>query len=114
MANDRDAQTITFASEEIDTAIDLTKISVGVLNQVLENIAGLRAQNGATQSRLSFASDNIVRQATNMEAAYGRIMDVDIAAESTRLAKYNVLKQASAAMLAQANSGSDVALMLLR
>jgi len=114
VANDRDAQTITFASEEIDTAIDLTKISVGVLNQVLENIAGLRAQNGATQSRLSFASDNIVRQATNMEAAYGRIMDVDIAAESTRLAKYNVLKQASAAMLAQANSGSDVALMLLR
>ena len=114
VANDRDAQTVTFASEEIDTAIDLTKISVGVLNQVLENIAGLRAQNGATQSRLSFASDNIVRQATNMEAAYGRIMDVDIAAESTRLAKYNVLKQASAAMLAQANSGSDVALMLLR
>ena len=114
VADDRDAQTITFASEEIDTAIDLTKISVGVLNQVLENIAGLRAQNGATQSRLSFASDNIVRQATNMEAAYGRIMDVDIAAESTRLAKYNVLKQASAAMLAQANSGSDVALMLLR
>ena len=114
VANDRDAKTITFASEEIDTAIDLTKISVGVLNQVLENIAGLRAQNGATQSRLSFASDNIVRQTTNMEAAYGRIMDVDIAAESTRLAKYNVLKQASAAMLAQANSGSDVALMLLR
>ena len=44
-----------------------------------------------------------------MEAAYGRIMDVDIAAESTRLAKFNVLKQASAAMLAQANSGADVA-----
>jgi len=106
--------TVTFASEEIDTALDLTKISVGVLNQVLENIAGLRAQNGATQSRLSFATDNIVRQATNMEAAYGRIMDVDIASESTRLAKYNVLKQASAAMLAQANSGADVALMLLR
>ena len=106
--------TVTFASEEIDTALNLTNISVGVLNQVLENIAGLRAQNGATQSRLTFATDNIVRQATNMEAAYGRIMDVDIAAESTRLAKFNVLKQASAAMLAQANSGADVALMLLR
>ena len=114
ISNDRDAQTITFASEGIDTALDLSKISVGVLNQVLENIAGLRAQNGATQSRLSFATDNIVKQATNMEAAYGRIMDVDIASESTRLAKFNVLKQASAAMLAQANSGADVALMLLR
>ena len=87
---------------------------MGVLNQALENIAGLRAQNGGTMSRLSFASDNIVTQKTNMEAAYGRIIDVDIAAESTRLAKYNVLKQASAAMLAQANSNPDVALMLLR
>ena len=108
------ATTVTFASDQIDTAISLDVISVGVLNKVLENIAGLRAQNGATQSRLNFASDNITRQSTNMEAAYGRIMDVDIAAESTRLAKFNVLKQASAAMLAQANSSTDVALMLLR
>ena len=53
-------------------------------------------------------------QKTNMEAANGRIIDVDIAEESTRLAKYNVLVQASAAMLAQANTNSDVALMLLR
>jgi len=49
-----------------------------------------------------------------MEAASGRITDVDIAAESTRMAKYNVLLQASASMLAQANSSTDVALMLLR
>ena len=41
-------------------------------------------------------------------------MDVDIAAESTRLAKYNVLVQSSAAMLSQANTSSDVVLMLLR
>ena len=53
-------------------------------------------------------------QKTNMEAANGRIIDVDIAEESTRLAKYNVLVQASASMLAQANTNSDIALMLLR
>ena len=112
VANDRDAQTITFASEEIDTAIDLTKISVGVLNQVLENIAGLRAQNGATQSRL----------ASLQITSSGRPLWKPRTAESWMLIlppkvhanKYNVLKQASAAMLAQANSGSDVALMLLR
>ena len=92
----------------------LNKVSVGVFNKALENIAGLRAQNGGTMSRLSFAADNVTKQSTNMEAAYGRIMDVDIAAESTRLAKYNVLLQSSAAMLAQANSTTDVALMLLR
>ena len=49
-----------------------------------------------------------------MKAALGRIVDVDIAEESTELAKYNILTQASAAMLTQANSANDVALMLLR
>ena len=49
-----------------------------------------------------------------MIAANGRIKDVDIATESTNLAKYQVLVQASASMLAQANTNSDIALMLLR
>jgi flagellin len=40
-------------------------------------------------------------------------MDVDVATESTALAKYNILSQASAAMLAQANSSQNTALMLL-
>jgi flagellin len=65
-------------------------------------------------SRLRFSSDNIATTKTNMEAANGRIVDVDIASESTRLAKYNVLVQASASMLAQANTNGDVALMLIR
>ena len=108
------ATTFTFASADIDATMTLNKVSVGVFNKALENIAGLRAQNGGTMSRLSFAADNVTKQSTNMEAAYGRIMDVDIAAESTRLAKYNVLLQSSAAMLAQANSTTDVSLMLLQ
>ena len=53
-------------------------------------------------------------QKTNLEAANGRIMDVDIARESTELAKYNILVQASASMVAQASVSTDVALMLLR
>jgi flagellin len=51
---------------------------------------------------------------TNMRAAIGRVEDVDIAQESANLAKYSILTQASAAMVAQANSTNDVALMLLR
>ena len=108
------ATTFSFAASDIGSTMTLDKVSVGVFNKALENIAGLRAQNGGSMSRLNFASDNITKQSTNMEGAYGRIMDVDIAAESTRLAKYNVLLQSSAAMLAQANSTTDVALMLLR
>ena len=104
----------SFAAENIGDAISLTDVSVGVFTQALENIATLRADNGGTMSRLRFASDNIATTKTNMEAANGRIIDVDVAAESTRLAKYNVLIQASASMLAQANTNNDVALMLLR
>jgi len=104
----------SFASATISGAINLNDISVGVFTQALQNVATLRADNGASMSRLAFASDNIATTKTNMEAANGRIIDVDIAAESTRMAKYNVLVQASASMLAQANSSTDIALMLIR
>ena len=104
----------SFASASAASRIDLDDISVGVFTQALQNVATLRADNGASMSRLTFASDNIAVTKTNMEAANGRIVDVDIAAESTRMAKYNVLVQASASMLAQANASTDVALMLIR
>ena len=91
----------------------MDSISVNVFLTALENIAALRAQNGASMSRLNFQAINLSRQRTNMEAANGRIIDVDMGAESTRLAKYNVLTQSAAAMLAQANTTPDVALILL-
>ena len=53
-------------------------------------------------------------QVSNLTAANGRIMDVDIAAESSNLAKQQVLVQAAASMTAQANVANDVALMLLQ
>jgi len=104
----------SFAAENASTTINLTDISVGVYTQAIQNLATLRADNAASVSRLRFAGEEMALQKTNMEAANGRIIDVDIAEESTRLAKYNVLVQASASMLAQANSNSDIALMLLR
>ena len=104
----------TFASERVENTMDLDQISVGVFTKALENIASLRAENGGTMSRLSFSDEMISQMKSNMKAALGRIVDVDIAEESTNMAKYNVLTQASAAMLAQANSTTDIALMLLR
>ena len=104
----------SFAAENIGDAINLTDVSVGVFTQAIENIATLRADNGGSMSRLRHAAEDVALQKTNMIAANGRIKDVDIATESTNLAKYQVLVQASAAMLAQANTNTDVALMLLR
>jgi flagellin len=88
--------------------------SSGVFTQALQNIATLCAGNGASMSRLAFAADNIVATKSNMETANDRIIDVDIATESTRLAKDNVMVQKSASMLAHANTSNEVALMLIR
>jgi flagellin len=98
------------------TAITLnaTGLSMGVFEQAVSNIAYLRAQSGGGMSRLNFAADSISSMETNLRAAIGRIEDVDIAAESANLAKYSILTQASAAMVAQANNSNDLALMLLR
>ena len=103
----------TFASSDVSGTMTLNKVSVAVFTQALQNIATLRAENGGSVSRLQFSKDAAVSQRTNLEAANGRIMDVDIASESTALAKYNILVQASASMLSQANTTSNVALMLL-
>jgi len=106
--------TFTLAAASLGSAINLHNVSVGVFLAGMENIAALRAQNGAAMSRLEFQQVNLSRQRTNMEAANGRIKDVDMGAETTRMAKYSVLRQASAAMLAQANTSPEVALMLIR
>jgi flagellin len=103
----------SFAASISTAAIQLGDISVAVFTQALENIATLRAENGGSVSRLQFSKESAAAQRTNLEAANGRIMDVDIASESTRLAKYNILVQASASMLSQANATSNVAMMLL-
>jgi len=104
----------TFATASGGDLLDLDDISVGVITKALENVSYLRSQNGGTQSRLTFNMESLTQQKTNMRAALGRIVDVDIAEESTNLAKYSILNQAAASMLAQANASTDVALMLLR
>ena len=104
---------ITIAASDSASAIDIGDISVSFFTTALENIATLRAENGATMTRLQFAEDHLRLSSANLEAANSRIMDVDVATESTALAKYNILSQASAAMLAQANSSQNTALMLL-
>ena len=106
-------ETRSFGSSSTAGAFELGDVSVAVFTQALQNIATLRAENGGSVSRLQFSKESAAAQKTNLEAANGRIMDVDIASESTQLAKYNILVQASASMLAQANATSNVAMMLL-
>ena len=92
---------------------DITEVTVSQFTNIIERIADMRAENGAEQNRVLTTVDQLQTNLTNIEAAHGRIMDTDIALESTRFARHNILVQASAAMTAQANQLTNVALQLL-
>ena len=95
------------------TTMQLTSVGLTAITGALQNVATLRAENGAQTSRLQFASDMLTVNKQNLEAANSRIIDVDVATESTALARFNILVQAGSSMLSQANSSSQVALRLL-
>ena len=105
------------AKNEIYTSDGFMKsimfVSIGSFTSVIERIADARAENGAEQSRLGMVDGLLMQNQTNLEAAHGRIMDADIALESSRFARQNVLVQSSAAMVAQANQLTSIALQLL-
>ena len=87
--------------------------AVTTIQSAIQNLATIRANNGAEQSRLTFAGDMLAVNKTNLEAANSRIIDVDVADESTKLARYNILQQAGTAMLAQANQATQSILRLI-
>jgi len=87
--------------------------AVDYIQGAIQDLATLRANNGAEQSRLSFAADMLSINKINLESANSRILDVDVASESSQLARFNILQQAGTAMLAQANTASQAVLRLL-
>jgi flagellin len=87
--------------------------SVAIVQQAIQNLSTLRANNGAEQSRLTFAADMLSVNKINLEQANSRIVDVDVAAESSQLARWNILQQAGTAMLAQANTATQSILRLM-
>jgi len=87
--------------------------SLKKLDDALVQINGTRANLGAIQNRLSSTVNTLGISDENLSAAQSRIRDTDIAAESAELAKNNILVQAGASVLSQANQSSAIALKLL-
>ena len=115
--NSAGAASIAAAFDQVYTADGFLKsimfVSVGSFTNIIQRIADARSENGAEQNRLGMVNELLIQNQTNLEAAYGRIMDADMALESTRFARQNVLVQSSAAMTAQANQLTNIALTLL-
>jgi flagellin-like hook-associated protein FlgL len=98
----------------LDENLDLQHFSVADFVDYIQTLANVRAVNGGTMSRLGYAERILEENEINLGAATSRIMDADMAYESTKMASHNVLLQAAASMVTQANSLNSVVLSLLQ
>ena len=97
----------------LDTAA-FAREAITNLDLAITGAGAERAQYGAYMSRLQHASDNLTNVATNTAASRSQIADADYAAETTELARTQIISQASTAMLAQANQVKQTVLSLLK
>ena len=107
------------AAEELLSSLSVTDAAKAAkalygLSDAITNVDSSRANLGASMSRLEYASDNLTNVAQNSASARSRIMDADYAAETTELARTQIIQQAGTAMLAQANQSQQAVLALLR
>jgi flagellin len=88
--------------------------TIGTIDNAIGKVNSSRAELGAYSNRIDSAIANMTNISTNLEAGRSRIQDADFAAESTALARSQILQQASMAMLAQANASKQSVLSLLQ
>lgn len=100
--------TLDISSQEAAVA------ALTVLDKAIDSIVSSRGDLGALQNRLESTVSNLTTTSTNLTEARSRIEDADFSAESTNLARSQVLSQAATAMLAQANQTQQNVLSLLR
>jgi flagellin len=113
--------TITISIADLETTVADTVTTLAALagnpaaiDTAIDAVSAERAAYGAYISRLEHASDNLMNVATNLDSSRGRIEDADYAAETTELARTQIIAQAGTAMLAQANQIKQSVLALLK
>lgn len=102
----------------VDATSDLSqsaaRLALEGVNNAITSLTSLRGTLGAVESRLLTAVNNLSVARENFQAAESRIRDIDVAQEAAELTRLNILQQAGAAVLAQANNQPTLALALLR
>ncbi|HEX7876978.1 MAG TPA: flagellin [Sphingobium sp.] len=118
-ANSGDVVNIAFsaltdlASSDVSTAAGAAT-ALGDVDTMLKDVATTRASLGAAQNQLESTVNSLTNNITNLSDARSRIEDADFSAETTALAKSQILGQASTAMLAQANQSQQSVLKLIQ
>lgn len=88
--------------------------AITTITNAIDQVGSGRATMGAAESRLSLTASSLTVQQQNISSAISSISDVNVATESTMLAKYNILVQSGASMLAQANQDPNAVLKLIQ
>jgi flagellin len=101
------------ATTQVNTATNASS-TIAKIDLAIGRLNAQRANLGSQSNRLDYTVSNLTNISTNLEGGRGRIEDADFAAESTSLAKSQILQQASTAMLAQANASKQNVLSLLQ
>lgn len=105
--------TLSIASSSIASTSGADS-AIAALDSAITAVSERRAKIGAMQNRLQVTMSNLSTYTTNLQSANSRIVDVDVASETARLTRQQILVQAGTSMLAQANQGPQIALSLLR
>ena len=84
------------------------------IDRAISRVDAHRATIGATINRLEYAADNLSNVSQNTSASRSRVLDADYAAETTELARTQIIQQAATAMLSQANQQAQSVLALLK
>lgn len=103
---------LKLGGESVSTKLG-AQTSLAVIDDALVQVNSIRSDLGAMQNRLQSTINNLSVADENLSAANSRIRDVDIAEESSEITRNNILVQAGTAVLAQANTASQLALKLL-
>ena len=90
-----------------------SRLTLDAVNSAISSLASTRGVLGAAESRLRVAINNLSVARENFASAESRIRDVDVASEAAELTRLNILQQAGASILAQANQAPALALSLL-
>lgn len=112
-ANNSSALTYSINDTNISFGQSASRLALDAVNNAIASLASTRGVLGATEARLRVSINNLSVARENYASAESRIRDVDVAAEAAELTRLNILQQAGASVLAQANQQPSLALSLL-
>ena len=111
-ASDSTLAALGIGTESVATKAQAQE-SLDSIDNALTSVSAMRANFGAMQNRLQSTISNLLIARENLSAANSRIRDTDVAAETARLTKAEILRQAGISVLQQANNESQMVLKLL-